>query len=233
MRRYISFGFLILMQSLVPRAFAGAPEERDRADAFIETAVHLGVPRDYAGARGLSGVREPQQLVGIGGHDALGHEQRLTPSAARAWMRMRAAAARDGIDLRAVSSFRSVDVQLAILRGKLADGQTIGEILRVNAAPGYSEHHSGRAIDLTTPGCAPLEEEFERSPAFAWLTENAGRFGFSLSYPRGNPQGFAYEPWHWYWRDQDSRFAALAPIAAASVKPLATDGQTHAYYVKR
>ena len=73
------------------------------------------------------------------------------------------------------------------------------EILEVSAAPGYSEHHSGRAIDLTAPGYAALEEEFENSPSFAWLRRNARRFGFALSYPRKNRHGIAYEPWHWCW----------------------------------
>ena len=44
-----------------------------------------------------------------------------------------------------------------------------------------------------------LEEEFERSDAFAWLTRRAGEFGFRMSYPRDNPHGVAYEPWHWAW----------------------------------
>src|SRR5579875_1789940 len=108
-------------------------------------------------------------------------------------------ATRDGIDLQVVSAFRSIEYQLGILERKLARGQTIDEILRVSAAPGYSEHHSGRAVDLTTPGFAALEEDFERSPAFAWLMRNASPFGFALSYPRGNPHGIAYEPWHWCW----------------------------------
>ena len=45
----------------------------------------------------------------------------------------------------------------------------------------------------------PVEEEFERSPAFAWLKRHASRFGFRLSYPRRNRHGMAYEPWHWCW----------------------------------
>ena len=99
-----------------------------------------------------------------------------------------------------MSAFRSAEYQLGILERKLARGQSIDEILRVSAAPGYSEHHSGRAVDLTAPGFAPLEEEFENSSAFAWLVANAARFGFALSYPRDNPHGIAYEPWHWCWR---------------------------------
>ena len=73
-------------------------------------------------------------------------------------------------------------------------------ILKVSAAPGYSEHHSGCAIDVTTPGYKALEEPFETSPAFKWLSDNAEKFDFSLSYPQNNPHGVAYEPWHWAWK---------------------------------
>jgi len=73
------------------------------------------------------------------------------------------------------------------------------EILRVSAAPGYSEHHSGRCVDFTAPGFPALEEEFERSAAFRWLQRNAMKYGFNLSYPRRNIHGIAYEPWHWCW----------------------------------
>ena len=112
---------------------------------------------------------------------------------------MRDAAARDGVKLQSVSAFRSIEYPLGILQRKLERGLAMDEILRISAAPGYSEHHSGRALDLTTPGFAPIEEEFERSPAFVWLNKNAPEYNFALSYPRDNPHGIAYEPWHWCW----------------------------------
>lgn len=165
---------------------------------LIESAFALGVPRDYGRVRGLRRVREPSQLESIG-LDTHGREQFLAPRAARAWMHLREAAARDGVELQVVSAFRSVEYQLGIIRRKLERGQSMEQILRVSAAPGYSEHHSGRALDVTTPGFAALEEEFENSPAFAWLKKHARRFGFHLSYPRGNRHGIAFEPWHFCW----------------------------------
>lgn len=167
-------------------------------DACVAAAHALGVPRDYGTERGLRRVREPRELASIG-LDTQGREQFLAPRAARAWARMRDAAVRDRVELQIVSAFRSIDYQLGIVRRKRERGQSIEAILRVSAAPGYSEHHSGRALDITTPGLAPLEEEFERSAAFRWLQKNAQLYKFSLSYPRGNPHGIAYEPWHWCW----------------------------------
>ena len=99
--------------------------------------------------------------------------------------------------LDAISGYRSHDYQLGIFERKLARGLTVDEILTVNAAPGYSEHHSGFALDIGAPDEPPAEESFERTPAFAWLGENAGDYGFAMSYPRDNPHGIVYEPWHW------------------------------------
>ena len=89
--------------------------------------------------------------------------------------------------------------QVEILREKLDAGATVAEILLASAPPGYSEHHTGCAIDVDTDGAPALEIEFEQTPAFVWLSKNAARFGFVLSFPRGNPYGYQYEPWHWFY----------------------------------
>lgn len=172
--------------------------DRDERAEAVARSRKLGVPADHARRNQLRLVREPAQLASIGA-DIHGREQWLTPRAALAFARMRAAAHAQSIELQVVSAFRSAHYQLGIIERKLARGQSIEEILRVSAAPGYSEHHSGRALDLTTPGYAALEEEFAQSAAFKWLRRHALRFGFVMSYPRGNRHGIAYEPWHWCW----------------------------------
>jgi D-alanyl-D-alanine carboxypeptidase len=179
---------------------ASPPHSGDRAkqSEFIEKAHALGVPNDYGRERHLRRVHEPS-LLSFVGDDINQRPQWLASRAARAWVHMRAAAAGVGIELQIVSAFRSVEYQLGIVQRKLERGQSLAEILRVSAAPGYSEHHSGRAIDITTPGFAALEEAFERSAAFAWLEKNARSYSFHLSYPRRNPHRIAYEPWHWCW----------------------------------
>ncbi len=67
------------------------------------------------------------------------------------------------------------------------------------AIPGFSEHHSGRAIDIHTKGKNILDEEFESTEEFIWLSKNAAQFEFRLSYPRSNSFGIIYEPWHWFY----------------------------------
>ncbi|HVL75820.1 MAG TPA: M15 family metallopeptidase [Noviherbaspirillum sp.] len=129
--------------------------------------------------------------------DGNGRQFLLIPEAARAWSTMKLAAQADGVVMEIVSAFRDIERQADIIRTKLAKGMAIDHILTLSAPPGYSEHHTGRAIDINTPGCEPTEEPFEHTDAFRWLCAHAGRFGFTLSYPRDNALGFIYEPWHW------------------------------------
>lgn len=156
----------------------------------------LGIPDDYDQDGRKPLFEEAVDLVDVG-PNLVGRMQRLTPKTARKWAEMVDAAASDGVILLIVSGFRGFDYQARLIRKKINAGQVVSDILRVNAAPGFSEHHTGRAVDIATPGSRPLMEEFEDSDAFRWLVENAARFGFSMSYPRDNPFGFIYEPWHW------------------------------------
>jgi zinc D-Ala-D-Ala carboxypeptidase len=151
---------------------------------------------DYSERSGLPLVPEPQWLAHAG-FDRYRRPLWLHPGAARAWARLRAAALRDGIVLDAISGYRSHDYQLGIFERKRARGLAVDDILTVNAAPGFSEHHSGRALDIGAPGEPPAEESFERTDAFAWLCKHADGHGFAMSYPRDNPHGIVYEPWHW------------------------------------
>ncbi|MCX7557186.1 D-alanyl-D-alanine carboxypeptidase family protein [Xanthomonadaceae bacterium JHOS43] len=159
----------------------------------------LGVNARYGAERGLALVPEPARLA-FAGVDRYRRPLWLTGAAADAWQRLRTAAARDGVMLDAISGYRSHAYQLGIFRRKLARGIALDAILAVNAAPGYSEHHSGRALDIGTPGEPPAEESFEATPAFAWLCARAAAFGFTMSYPRDNPHGIVHEPWHWCFK---------------------------------
>lgn len=153
----------------------------------------------YAARTGLALVAEPDRLQ-LAGFDRYARPLWLRAHAARAWTHLHAAAGADGVVLEAISGFRSHAYQLGIFERKLARGQTVDEILRVNAAPGFSEHHGGCVLDIGTPGEPPAETSFEATGAFAWLRANADCHGFVMSYPRDNPHGIDYEPWHWMYR---------------------------------
>ncbi|HEY7238123.1 MAG TPA: M15 family metallopeptidase [Burkholderiales bacterium] len=164
-----------------------------RVGSILES---LGISADTIATRSLVLYPEATDLV-VGEIGDNGREHLLIPPAARAWDSLREAARAEGVVITIVSAFRSVERQAEIVRAKLARGQSIEEILSVSAPPGYSEHHTGRAVDVTTEGVRPLELEFEGTAAFAWLSRHAARFEFILSYPRGNRHGYMYEPWHW------------------------------------
>lgn len=151
---------------------------------------------DYAARTGLALVAEPAALA-LAGFDRYRRPLWLRRDAARAWQRLQAAARAGGVVLEAISGYRSHDYQLGIFARKRARGLRVDEILTVNAAPGFSEHHGGQALDIGAPGEPPAEATFEATPAFAWLAANAGAHGFHMSYPRDNPHGIVYEPWHW------------------------------------
>lgn len=158
--------------------------------------AELGIPAEMMVARGLPQCEEANELeIAEIGDD--GREHLLIHSAAIAWKKLKAAAFSDGVGLFIVSAYRSIDRQAEIVRRKLAAGSTIEEVLCVNAPPGFSEHHTGRAIDLSAPGSRVLDVEFDKTPAFSWLVSHAAGFGYQLSYPIGNQWGFQYEPWHW------------------------------------
>lgn len=171
---------------------------------FTPAAIHmleaLGIPVAIVVARNLVEFVEATTLeVAEIGH--AGREHMLAPAAAQAWQKLKTAASKDGVELNIVSAFRSVQRQVEIIERKIRQGLSIDEILEFSAPPFFSEHHTGCAIDVGTPGSKDLEREFEGTAAFVWLTQNAGDYGFEMSFPLNNISGYAYEPWHWRYTD--------------------------------
>lgn len=156
----------------------------------------LGIPAGYAAKHNLRPQPEAKDLVQVP-RDVYGRKVEMVAPAAAALERMFAAAAREGVKLETVSGFRSMDYQTGLIHRKLKAGMSIQKALSINAVPGYSEHQTGCAIDLTTPGVPAADASFEHSKAFAWLQRHGAQFGFHLSFPPGNPYGYEYEPWHW------------------------------------
>ncbi|MFP4649167.1 MAG: D-alanyl-D-alanine carboxypeptidase family protein [Halorhodospira sp.] len=159
----------------------------------------LGIPRDYSERTGLSRQTYPAALVPVLVDPRRGAFS-MSRDAADAWLDLQAEARRVGHELIVVSTFRSIEEQEHLIRARLDGGEDIREILETSTAPGYSEHHSGAAIDVTVPEVGSLDEEFAETEAFAWLEDNAERFGFHLSYPEDNDHGLDFEPWHWRYK---------------------------------
>lgn len=100
----------------------------------------------------------------------------------------------DGTNLKIISAYRSFGEQ-----STLKDNYTViygSGANRFSADQGYSEHQLGTALDFTTAELGSNFTAFEKSSAYKWLLENAYKYGFILSYPKGNTY-YQYEPWHW------------------------------------
>lgn len=125
---------------------------------------------------------------------------RLRKAAAAKFLQMQADARANGIILQPISGFRSVKEQNALFfQVKEQRGQVAAKRAEVSAPPGYSEHHTGYALDIgdgNTPS-THLSQNFEKTAAWRWLKNNAARYSFEMSFSRNNPQGVSYEPWHW------------------------------------
>jgi D-alanyl-D-alanine carboxypeptidase len=174
--------------------------DRQKLIAKIELCLNsLGIPYALVEERNLPLFDDAGELMVIG-ISSSGSPYYLTPEAGNAWLRMRDAAEPDGVILTVVSAYRSFQRQFEIVKSKIEKGIRPEIVFSVSAPPGCSEHHTGRALDLSTPDCIPLDISFEKTAAFLWLQKNAEAFGFELSYPESNPFRFEYEPWHWCYQ---------------------------------
>ena len=144
--------------------------------------------------------KETEQPLGDAGrYRDTGRVVQLRAEAAGAFRAMQASAREAGVELVPISGYRTRSYQDGLFTRAIRKYGSQRSAARWVAPPGYSEHHSGLAIDigaLESPE-TDVETTFEDTPAFKWLKENAHRFGFELSFPRDNPQGVSYEPWHW------------------------------------
>ena len=146
-----------------------APATPQSADAYLEAN----------GLADRNGHLEAHELVEVSG--GWYGTAKLLPPAAQAWESMRVAAAADGVDLYAVDTYRSYDVQ-AHAHGEYLAGRKNAYV----APPGQSEHGYGLAVDVTNGSpVGPGDREWE------WLRDNASRFGW---HPISN------ESWHWEFR---------------------------------
>lgn len=160
--------------------------------------------------------------------------QLLHPAAAEAFRNMAAAAWNDGVRIVLLSGYRSQAHQARLFYGVAAKrGISLHARARVSAPPGFSEHHTGYAIDVGGGwGRRNLSPSFDQTRAGRWMMENAHRFCFELSFPRGNSQGVAYEPWHWRFIGSAGALRAFAqarrhfPGSPASELVLAIHGKT-------
>lgn len=129
-----------------------------------------------------------------------------------AFEELEAAAQAAGYPLVIVSAYRSVAYQEKILNAaiqqKMASGMTYDEALadakQTMTEPGYSEHHTGLALDVvdqswyTNYSPELLHSNFGQTDGGKWLAANVAQYGFIIRYPEGKMAitKIDYEPWH-------------------------------------
>ncbi len=159
---------------------------------------------------------KPAQLMDLYGH-------KFTPATVKALKEMMAAATRDGVDIYPVSGYRTYDYQKNLFnrRAKEAGLEHANKYI---ARAGASQHNLGTAVDFNV-----TETYFEDTNEFAWLMQNAGKYGFSLSFPKGAEEltGYSYEPWHFRYigkeavKLQDKFFGGSQQLALEYLKKCA------------
>jgi D-alanyl-D-alanine carboxypeptidase len=123
----------------------------------------------------------------------------LRPEAAEAYEEMVEAAKADGINIVAVSGYRSYKYQRSLwFTYEEKYGRKYAN--RMDATPGASEHQLGLAVDLVgADGKCKLYNCFKNTSTSKWLVENSYKYGFILRYPDGKESvtGIMYSPWHY------------------------------------
>ncbi|GGA42582.1 M15 family metallopeptidase [Paenibacillus physcomitrellae] len=125
-------------------------------------------------------------------------KRKMRKVAADALEEMFAGAKKDGIYLAGVSAYRSYERQKVVFENYVKrDGEE--KARTYSAYPGYSEHETGLAIDVSgSDGKCAAEDCFGGTPEAEWIAKHAAEYGFILRYPEGKEDitGYKYEPWH-------------------------------------
>jgi LAS superfamily LD-carboxypeptidase LdcB len=161
------------------------------------------------------------QLIGKGNPYITGNSytQKMHKQTKVAFLKMKAAAAKENIIIETVSAYRSFERQKEIFEGKykrftgqgLSPKQALSKIIEYSTIPGTSRHHWGTDIDIIQgniqdrPLSVLQEKHFYGQGAFCglkvWLTKNASTFGFYEVYTKdANRKGFYHEPWHFSYK---------------------------------
>lgn len=146
----------------------------------VDKKHHL--PADYT----------PQDLIGKG-------KFAVREQTSKAFNKMAAEAKKDGINLFILSGFRPYTRQ-EYLFNRSVKTKGLDHAEKYVARPGASQHQLGTAIDIDS-----VEDSFVNTKEYAWLQKNACKYGFSLSFPKGQEEktGYMFESWHYRYITPD------------------------------
>lgn len=144
---------------------------------------------------------DPSRLVSVGQFIRENYERTelLDVEAEQAFQKMKIDARAEGVALMPISGFRTIAAQQLLFARQIQRQGSAEAASRLSAPPGYSEHHTGYAIDIADEHQpdTDLKKTFQETDACRWLKVNSYRYGFEQSFPENNWQGVSFEPWHW------------------------------------
>lgn len=160
-------------------------------DSNLENSVGKYVPGGLVEITDVIPTKEKRQIC-------------LTEDTATHLKELRDAALKDGVSIIVTSGFRSYGTQETLYaNNQLTHSDDDDESV---AKPGHSEHQLGTTVDLTSPEIsqASAAAEFKGTSEYTWLSKNAYKYGFVMSYPSGADTGYIFEPWHWRYLGEDA-----------------------------
>ena len=182
------------------RSIRGIPELKDvltydDGDLLALVNKYHGVTRDY----------KPENMVEVDMSMAAWDGIYIKKEAYDAYAEMFNDAAAQGYTLCVCSGYRTYEYQQELFLQYLeSQGEEYTHMF--SAYPGRSEHHTGLAIDITSPSMDwALSQDFAEYPEGQWLDEHCQDYGFILRYPKGKEDitGYGYEPWHFRYVGKD------------------------------
>lgn len=194
MKRFLFYLLIILFGACTVKQESQIeikPAEQNFCSVFSDNLLTLAKEDPYFffevdKNRFLPASYTPADLLGQG-------KSAVRKSTYDAFDKMAKAAKKEGIKLFILSGFRSYARQEYLFNRSLKT-KGLEHANKYVARAGSSQHQLGTAIDINS-----VDISFENTEEYAWLTKNAGDFGFSLSFPKGQEEktGYAFEPWHY------------------------------------
>lgn len=192
--------------TMTPPAISAAPQPSIQSPAAAPAFGHF--PYTEAQARSLV-------ITASYSSGSSQRFERLHQTAEEALLQLISAAREQSVWVIVISGFRSVHDQTQLFQTKVDKTGSQAAAAKTVAPPGYSEHHTGYAVDLGDGNhrSADVQINFDQTPAYRWLTAHAQEYGFELSFRPNNAQGVSYEPWHWRFRGTPEAKATFARAA--------------------
>lgn len=175
---------------------AGSPQEIPNSSSTpnqSQAPYHLSNAGSRSTEKGCGGHAKYEEcnqsdLVQVG-------KIKLKKNAAAAYKKMWEDAKKEGADITPISGFRSIKEQATIWNRK-KQTMTSEQICKTVAPPGFSQHHTGCAVDIFS-----LETGvFAKTKGYSWMQKNASKYGFVQSLAAGQTE-VAIEEWHYVYKD--------------------------------